>query len=151
MDVCVGVSLYLVHIECQCTYSKRGHVCKVGPFDLVLTMSKVSLRGDLALKVVVGIGFRLGLALGLGLGGACWDGGGFRVGTWVIYNVHECPHKDRYTSVCVLTGLDADLLTVLPALARHPSLKHLHLGKNFNIKNRCCTVLPSQQEVSVPS
>lgn len=40
--------------------------------------------------------------------------------------------------VCVLTGLDADLLTVLPALSRHPSLKHLHLGKNFNIKNRCC-------------
>ncbi|KAK5869922.1 hypothetical protein PBY51_024599 [Eleginops maclovinus] len=33
-------------------------------------------------------------------------------------------------------GLDADLLTVLPALSRHPSLKHLHLGKNFNIKNR---------------
>ncbi|XP_068175514.1 capping protein, Arp2/3 and myosin-I linker protein 3-like isoform X2 [Antennarius striatus] len=33
-------------------------------------------------------------------------------------------------------GLDADLLTVLPALTRHPSLKHLHLGKNFNIKNR---------------
>ncbi|KAM7410361.1 hypothetical protein PAMA_001685 [Pampus argenteus] len=25
---------------------------------------------------------------------------------------------------------------VLPALSRHPSLKHLHLGKNFNIKNR---------------
>ncbi|XP_068581522.1 capping protein, Arp2/3 and myosin-I linker protein 3-like isoform X3 [Cebidichthys violaceus] len=33
-------------------------------------------------------------------------------------------------------GLDADLLTVLPALSRHPSLKHLYLGKNFNIKNR---------------
>ncbi|XP_056271297.1 capping protein, Arp2/3 and myosin-I linker protein 3-like isoform X3 [Pseudoliparis swirei] len=33
-------------------------------------------------------------------------------------------------------GLDADLLTVLPALSRHPSLKHLHLGKNFNIKSR---------------
>lgn len=40
--------------------------------------------------------------------------------------------------MCVLTGLDADLLTVLPALSRHPSLKHLYLGKNFNIKNRCC-------------
>ncbi|KAA8589820.1 hypothetical protein FQN60_013185 [Etheostoma spectabile] len=35
-------------------------------------------------------------------------------------------------------GLDADLLTVLPALSRHPSLKHLYLGKNFNIKNRFC-------------
>nr|XP_033477934.1 capping protein, Arp2/3 and myosin-I linker protein 3-like [Epinephelus lanceolatus] len=33
-------------------------------------------------------------------------------------------------------GLDGDLLTVLPALSRHPSLKHLYLGKNFNIKNR---------------
>ncbi|KAM8874727.1 capping protein, Arp2/3 and myosin-I linker protein 3-like isoform 2-T2 [Spinachia spinachia] len=33
-------------------------------------------------------------------------------------------------------GLDADLLTVLPALSRHASLKHLHMGKNFNIKNR---------------
>ncbi|KAI1901287.1 hypothetical protein AGOR_G00032760 [Albula goreensis] len=33
-------------------------------------------------------------------------------------------------------GLDADLLSVLPALSRHPSLKHLHLGKNFNIKSR---------------
>lgn len=43
-----------------------------------------------------------------------------------------------YLCACVLTGLDADLLTVLPAISRHPSLKHLHLGKNFNIKNRCC-------------
>ncbi|XP_037325813.2 capping protein, Arp2/3 and myosin-I linker protein 3-like isoform X1 [Pungitius pungitius] len=33
-------------------------------------------------------------------------------------------------------GLDADLLTVLPALSRHASLKHLYMGKNFNIKNR---------------
>ncbi|XP_042338758.1 capping protein, Arp2/3 and myosin-I linker protein 3-like [Plectropomus leopardus] len=33
-------------------------------------------------------------------------------------------------------GLDGDLLTVLPALSRHASLKHLYLGKNFNIKNR---------------
>uniref|UniRef100_A0A8C5AZ35 CARMIL C-terminal domain-containing protein n=1 Tax=Gadus morhua TaxID=8049 RepID=A0A8C5AZ35_GADMO len=32
-------------------------------------------------------------------------------------------------------GLDGDLLSVLPALSRHPSLKHLHLGKNFNIKS----------------
>ena len=46
--------------------------------------------------------------------------------------------------VCVLTGLDADLLTVLPALSRHPSLKHLYLGKNFNIKNRCCRFLLSR-------
>ncbi|CAG10944.1 unnamed protein product, partial [Tetraodon nigroviridis] len=46
----------------------------------------------------------------------------------------------RVVSIATLdisdNGLDADLLTVLPALARHPSLKHLHLGKNFNIKNR---------------
>ncbi|KAJ8387626.1 hypothetical protein AAFF_G00151760 [Aldrovandia affinis] len=33
-------------------------------------------------------------------------------------------------------GLDADLLSVLPSLSRHPSLKHLLLGKNFNIKSR---------------
>ncbi|XP_036438243.1 capping protein, Arp2/3 and myosin-I linker protein 3-like [Colossoma macropomum] len=33
-------------------------------------------------------------------------------------------------------GFDADLLIVLPALSRHPSLRHLHLGKNFNIKSR---------------
>ncbi|KAJ8336579.1 hypothetical protein SKAU_G00377990 [Synaphobranchus kaupii] len=31
--------------------------------------------------------------------------------------------------------LDADLLSVLPALSRHPSIKHLLLGKNFNIKS----------------
>uniref|UniRef100_A0A3P9DK20 Capping protein, Arp2/3 and myosin-I linker protein 3-like n=1 Tax=Maylandia zebra TaxID=106582 RepID=A0A3P9DK20_9CICH len=44
----------------------------------------------------------------------------------------------RVSSIATLdisdNGLDADLLTVLPALSRHPSLKHLHLGKNFNIK-----------------
>uniref|UniRef100_A0A3P9H7J4 CARMIL pleckstrin homology domain-containing protein n=1 Tax=Oryzias latipes TaxID=8090 RepID=A0A3P9H7J4_ORYLA len=40
--------------------------------------------------------------------------------------------------VCSFAGLDADLLTLLPALSRHPSLKHLHMGRNFNIKNRCC-------------
>uniref|UniRef100_A0A6Q2X4M0 CARMIL C-terminal domain-containing protein n=1 Tax=Esox lucius TaxID=8010 RepID=A0A6Q2X4M0_ESOLU len=33
-------------------------------------------------------------------------------------------------------GLDADLLGVIPAFSRHPSLKHLLLGKNFNIKGR---------------
>uniref|UniRef100_A0A671TYB7 CARMIL pleckstrin homology domain-containing protein n=1 Tax=Sparus aurata TaxID=8175 RepID=A0A671TYB7_SPAAU len=46
----------------------------------------------------------------------------------------------RVSSIATLdisdNGLDADLLTVLPALSRHPSLKHLYLGKNFNIKNR---------------
>uniref|UniRef100_A0AAV2KSD6 Leucine-rich repeat-containing protein 16B-like n=1 Tax=Knipowitschia caucasica TaxID=637954 RepID=A0AAV2KSD6_KNICA len=46
----------------------------------------------------------------------------------------------RVSSVATLdisdNSLDADLLTLLPALSRHPSLKHLHLGKNFNIKNR---------------
>ncbi|KAM3875857.1 F-actin-uncapping protein LRRC16A-like [Diretmus argenteus] len=46
----------------------------------------------------------------------------------------------RVSSIATLdisdNGLDADLLSVLPALSRHPSLKHLHLGKNFNIKNR---------------
>ncbi|CAL1580131.1 unnamed protein product [Knipowitschia caucasica] len=33
-------------------------------------------------------------------------------------------------------GLDADLLAVVPAFSHHPSLKHLMLGKNFNIKGR---------------
>ncbi|XP_031710329.1 capping protein, Arp2/3 and myosin-I linker protein 3 isoform X2 [Anarrhichthys ocellatus] len=33
-------------------------------------------------------------------------------------------------------GLDADLLAVIPAFSRHPSLKHLMLGKNFNVKGR---------------
>uniref|UniRef100_A0A3B3SCB0 Capping protein regulator and myosin 1 linker 3 n=1 Tax=Paramormyrops kingsleyae TaxID=1676925 RepID=A0A3B3SCB0_9TELE len=33
-------------------------------------------------------------------------------------------------------GLDGDLLSVLTALSRHPSLKHLLLGKNFNVKSR---------------
>ncbi|XP_074506411.1 capping protein, Arp2/3 and myosin-I linker protein 3 isoform X2 [Sebastes fasciatus] len=33
-------------------------------------------------------------------------------------------------------GLDADLLAVIPAFSKHPSLKHLMLGKNFNIKGR---------------
>ncbi|XP_077580768.1 capping protein, Arp2/3 and myosin-I linker protein 3 [Stigmatopora nigra] len=33
-------------------------------------------------------------------------------------------------------GLDSDLLAVIPAFTRHPSLKHLMLGKNFNIKGR---------------
>ncbi|XP_035385416.1 capping protein, Arp2/3 and myosin-I linker protein 3-like isoform X1 [Electrophorus electricus] len=46
----------------------------------------------------------------------------------------------RVTSIATLdisdNGFDADLLSVLPALSRHPSLKHLHLGKNFNVKSR---------------
>ncbi|XP_061653768.1 capping protein, Arp2/3 and myosin-I linker protein 3 isoform X2 [Phyllopteryx taeniolatus] len=33
-------------------------------------------------------------------------------------------------------GLDSDLLAVIPAFSKHPSLKHLMLGKNFNIKGR---------------
>lgn len=41
------------------------------------------------------------------------------------------------SAMCVLcAGLDADLLAVIPAFSRHPSLKHLMLGKNFNIKGR---------------
>ncbi|XP_041913519.1 capping protein, Arp2/3 and myosin-I linker protein 3-like isoform X3 [Alosa sapidissima] len=46
----------------------------------------------------------------------------------------------RVSSIATLdisdNGLDGDLLTLLSALSRHPSLKHLHLGKNFNIKHR---------------
>nr|XP_060635979.1 capping protein, Arp2/3 and myosin-I linker protein 3 isoform X1 [Anolis sagrei ordinatus] len=33
-------------------------------------------------------------------------------------------------------GFDADLLTLVPALAKNKSLKHLWLGKNFNVKSR---------------
>uniref|UniRef100_A0A670KBS6 Capping protein regulator and myosin 1 linker 3 n=1 Tax=Podarcis muralis TaxID=64176 RepID=A0A670KBS6_PODMU len=33
-------------------------------------------------------------------------------------------------------GFDADLLTLVPALGRNKSLKHLWLGKNFNVKSR---------------
>lgn len=38
--------------------------------------------------------------------------------------------------VVLFAGLDADMLAVIPAFSRHPSLKHLMLGKNFNIKGR---------------
>ncbi|KAG5849766.1 hypothetical protein ANANG_G00075190 [Anguilla anguilla] len=52
--------------------------------------------------------------------------------------LEEC--LPRLSSIATLdisdNGLDADLLSVLPALSRHPSIKHLLLGKNFNIKNR---------------
>uniref|UniRef100_A0AAR2JSM6 CARMIL C-terminal domain-containing protein n=1 Tax=Pygocentrus nattereri TaxID=42514 RepID=A0AAR2JSM6_PYGNA len=44
-----------------------------------------------------------------------------------------------WVCICVdvaCVWFDADLLIVLPALSRHPSLRHLHLGKNFNIKSR---------------
>ncbi|XP_063157657.1 capping protein, Arp2/3 and myosin-I linker protein 3 [Candoia aspera] len=33
-------------------------------------------------------------------------------------------------------GFDADLLTLLPVLSKNKSLKHLWLGKNFNVKSR---------------
>ncbi|XP_036834302.1 capping protein, Arp2/3 and myosin-I linker protein 3 isoform X1 [Oncorhynchus mykiss] len=46
----------------------------------------------------------------------------------------------RLSSIATLdisdNGLDADLLSVLPAFSKHTSLKHLYLGKNFNIKSR---------------
>ncbi|XP_060740151.1 capping protein, Arp2/3 and myosin-I linker protein 3-like isoform X1 [Tachysurus vachellii] len=46
----------------------------------------------------------------------------------------------RVTSIATLdisdNGFDADLLIVFTGLSRHPSLRHLHLGKNFNIKSR---------------
>ncbi|XP_046728887.1 capping protein, Arp2/3 and myosin-I linker protein 3-like isoform X3 [Silurus meridionalis] len=51
----------------------------------------------------------------------------------------------RVTSIATLdvsdNGFDGDLLTVLSGLSRHPSLRHLHLGKNFNIKSRYGRVL----------
>ncbi|XP_041092725.1 capping protein, Arp2/3 and myosin-I linker protein 3 isoform X2 [Polyodon spathula] len=33
-------------------------------------------------------------------------------------------------------GFDSDLLTVIPALGQNKSLRHILLGKNFNVKNR---------------
>ncbi|KAI1888768.1 hypothetical protein AGOR_G00172120 [Albula goreensis] len=51
--------------------------------------------------------------------------------------LEEC--LPRISSIATLdisdNGLDTDLLSVLPALSRHPSIKHLLLGKNFNIKS----------------
>lgn len=36
----------------------------------------------------------------------------------------------------ILSGFDADLLTLVPALGRNKALKHLWLGKNFSVKAR---------------
>lgn len=36
-------------------------------------------------------------------------------------------------SIC-RPGFDSDLLTLVPALGKNKSLKHLFLGKNFNVK-----------------
>ncbi|KAI5608465.1 capping protein, Arp2/3 and myosin-I linker protein 3 [Silurus asotus] len=44
-------------------------------------------------------------------------------------------------TLCFTLGFDGDLLTVFSGLSRHPSLRHLHLGKNFNIKSRYGRVL----------
>uniref|UniRef100_A0A8D0HFQ2 Uncharacterized protein n=1 Tax=Sphenodon punctatus TaxID=8508 RepID=A0A8D0HFQ2_SPHPU len=33
-------------------------------------------------------------------------------------------------------GFDSDLVTLVPALGKNKSLKHLWLGKNFNVKSR---------------
>lgn len=57
VSVCVHVSAHLLHIKCQ-EHSPR----KVGPFWLVLTTSKESLRVRFSFKVR--IGFRLGLGSG---------------------------------------------------------------------------------------
>lgn len=43
---------------------------------------------------------------------------------------------DYSVFLSLISGLDGDLLGVIPAFSRHPSLKHLLLGKNFNIKGR---------------
>lgn len=52
--------------------------------------------------------------------------------------LHQAADEDEPGSDASVdvAGLDADLLAVLPAFSRHPSLKHLMLGKNFNIKGR---------------
>lgn len=38
------------------------------------------------------------------------------------------------TSPLYWPGFDSDLLTLVPALGKNKSLKHLFLGKNFNVK-----------------
>lgn len=38
------------------------------------------------------------------------------------------------TSPICWPGFDSDLLTLVPALGKNKSLKHLFLGKNFNVK-----------------
>lgn len=51
--------------------------------------------------------------------------------------------------VGLCAGLDGDLLAVIPAFSRHPSLKHLMLGKNFNIKGRYGPCRERAAEVAV--
>uniref|UniRef100_A0A3B5LL88 Capping protein regulator and myosin 1 linker 3 n=1 Tax=Xiphophorus couchianus TaxID=32473 RepID=A0A3B5LL88_9TELE len=50
-------------------------------------------------------------------------------------NLSKNSFSHRWASDIFLC-LDADLLAVIPAFSRHPSLKHLMLGKNFNIKGK---------------
>ncbi|KAL8177189.1 UNVERIFIED_CONTAM: Capping protein, Arp2/3 and myosin-I linker protein 3, partial [Gekko kuhli] len=51
--------------------------------------------------------------------------------------------QEQLPGICALSsldlsdnGFDADLLTLVPALGKNKSLKHLWLGKNFNVKSR---------------
>lgn len=53
-----------------------------------------------------------------------------------ISNFNNSSFAQWHICDCCVAGLDADLLAVIPAFSRHPSLKHLMLGKNFNIKGR---------------
>ena len=71
-------------------------------------------------------------------GGLPLPGGQVGTGAW---SLGEKPSDDSSEtqasspgfSVC-WPGFDSDLLTLVPALGKNKSLKHLFLGKNFNVK-----------------
>lgn len=71
-------------------------------------------------------------------GGPSLPGGQVGTGAW---SLGEKPSDDSCEtqasspgfSIC-RPGFDSDLLTLVPALGKNKSLKHLFLGKNFNVK-----------------
>ncbi|MGH0126498.1 UNVERIFIED_CONTAM: hypothetical protein FKN15_048815 [Acipenser sinensis] len=48
----------------------------------------------------------------------------------------KLPAEALSQSLNLPAGFDSDLLTVIPALGQNKSLKHILLGKNFNLKSR---------------
>ena len=71
-------------------------------------------------------------------GGPSLPGGQVGTGAW---SLGEKPSDDSCEtqvsspgfSIC-RPGFDSDLLTLVPALGKTKSLKHLFLGKNFTVK-----------------
>lgn len=65
-----------------------------------------------------------------------WGPGGMGPVLWER-NLKEAPVSLRpqgQSSPIYWPGFDSDLLTLVPALGKNKSLKHLFLGKNFNVK-----------------